>query len=239
MEALETAFAEGAGRALAQVVDGPLLQFSEAFECAHCARPFEEPQTRLFSFNNPFGACPTCHGFGNLIEVDQELVVPDVVQDPGRRRHRALEQAPLPRAVTPSCSASPAAAASRWTCPGRELSEDHRRCILEGDEEFQGVVGFFRWLETKKYKVQVRVFLSRYRGYRSCPDCRGRRLRREALQVKVGGLDIGRGLRAVAARGAEFLGRWRSTSGRRASPRPSAPSWSGGCASWPTSASTT
>jgi len=188
-EALATAFAEGMGRALVKVVGGPLLQFSEAFECARCAHAFEEPQPRLFSFNNPFGACPTCHGFGNIIEVDQGLVVPDptktlaggAVEPWSRPRYRALvaemkrfarrQGIPLDRA---------------WS----DLTEEHRRAILEGDEEFQGVIGFFRWLETRKYKVHVRVFLSRYRGYQPCPACRGRRLRPDALHVRVGGLDI-------------------------------------------------
>ena len=189
VEALETAFAEGAGRALAQVVEGPRLQFSEAFECAHCARPFEEPQSRLFSFNNPFGACPTCHGFGNLVELDQELVVPDTSKTladgaiaPWNKPHYRALHAELQRFARRRRIPLDVA----WA----QLSPDHRRAVLEGDEDFQGVVGFFRWLETRKYKVQVRVFLSRYRGYRTCPDCNGARLRREALQVKVGGLSL-------------------------------------------------
>jgi excinuclease ABC subunit A len=189
VEALETALAEGMGHALAQVVDGPRLRFSEAFECAHCAAAFEEPQGRLFSFNNPFGACPTCHGFGNLVELDQELVVPDAKKTLAegaiapwdkphyRGLHAELQRFARRRRIPVNV-------------PWSELSEDHRRAVLEGDEDFQGVVGFFRWLETRKYKVQVRVFLSRYRGYRSCPDCQGARLRREALQVKVGGLNL-------------------------------------------------
>jgi excinuclease ABC subunit A len=189
VEALETGFVEGMGRTLAQVVDGPRLQFSEAFECAHCSRPFEEPQTRLFSFNNPFGACPTCHGFGNLVELDQELVVPDVSKTlaegaiaPWNKPHYRALHAELQRFARRR--------RIPLDVPWSRLSEDHRRCVLEGDEDFQGVVGFFRWLETRKYKVQVRVFLSRYRGYRSCPDCQGARLRREALQVKVGGRSL-------------------------------------------------
>jgi excinuclease ABC subunit A len=189
VEALETAFAEGLGRGLAQVVGGPRLQFSEAFECAHCARPFEEPQGRLFSFNNPFGACPTCHGFGNLVELDQELVVPDPKKTlaegaiaPWNKPHYRGLHAELQRFARRRRIPMEVA----WS----DLSEDHRRAVLEGDEDFQGVVGFFRWLETRKYKVQVRVFLSRYRGYRSCPDCHGARLRREALQVKLGGLSL-------------------------------------------------
>jgi excinuclease ABC subunit A len=205
-EAVATAFAEGMGRALVKVVGGPLLEFSEAFECARCGQAFEEPQPRLFSFNNPFGACPTCHGFGNLIEVDQELVVPDpsktlaegAVEPWNRPRYRAV-------------AAEMKRFARRHGIPldlaWSDLTEEHRRLVLEGDEEFQGVIGFFRWLETRKYKVQVRVFLSRYRGYQVCPDCGGRRLRREALQVQVGGLDIDAVCALSVREAREFLAR--------------------------------
>ena len=188
-EAVATAFAEGLGRALVKVVGGPLLEFSEAFECARCGQAFEEPQPRLFSFNNPFGACPACHGFGNLIEIDQELVVPD----PARTlAGGAIEpwSRPRYRAVVAEMKRFARRHGVPVDVPWSDLPEEHRRLVLEGDEEFQGVIGFFRGLETKKYKVQVRVFLSRYRGYQVCPDCAGRRLRREALNVRVGGLDI-------------------------------------------------
>jgi excinuclease ABC subunit A len=188
-DSLETAFAEGVGQALAQVVDGPRLRFSEGFDCARCARPFEEPQPRLFSFNNPYGACATCHGFGNLIEIDQDLVIPD--------KERSLAQGavepwnkPHYRGLLAELKRFARRRAIPMDVPWSRLAEEHRRLVLEGDEEFHGVVGFFRWLETKKYKVQVRVFLSRYRGYQLCPACRGARLRPEALQVKVGGKSI-------------------------------------------------
>ena len=188
-EAVDTAFAEGMGRALVKVAGGPLLRFSEAFACARCGTDFEEPQPRLFSFNNPFGACPTCHGFGNLIEVEHDLVVPDpsktlaggAIEPWNRPRFKAVV-AELKRFARRRGIPLDVA----WS----DLPEEDRRLVLEGDEEFQGVIGFFRWLETRKYKVQVRVFLSRYRGYQVCPDCAGRRLRREALHVRVGGLDI-------------------------------------------------
>jgi excinuclease ABC subunit A len=188
-DSLETAFAEGAGSAVVQVAGGPRLRFSEGFECARCARGFEPPQPRLFSFNNPHGACATCHGFGNLIEIDQALVVPDKTRslaggaiEPWNKPHYKGLLAELKRMARRHGIPMDVA----WS----ELAEEHRRLVLEGDEEFQGVVGFFRWLEGKKYKVQVRVFLSRYRGYQICPHCGGCRLRPEALWVKVGGLSI-------------------------------------------------
>jgi excinuclease ABC subunit A len=188
-EAVEMAFAEGSGLAEARVLGGPLLRFSERFECAHCSRRFEEPQPRLFSFNNPFGACSTCHGFGNLIEIDENLVVPDKTRplsggaiEPWNRPHYRPILADLER----FCRRRGISMDRAWT----DLPEEHRRAVLEGDEEFRGVVGFFRWLETKKYKVQVRVFLSRYRGYEVCHACGGSRLRSEALIPTVGGLNI-------------------------------------------------
>ena len=175
-DSVETAFAEGAGSAVVHVVGGPRLRFSERFECARCSRPFEQPQPRLFSFNNPHGACATCHGFGNLIEIDQDLVVPhktrslaDGAIEPWNKPHYKGLLDELRRFAKRH--------AIPMDTPWAELDEQQRRLVLEGDEEFQGVVGFFRWLEGKKYKVQVRVFLSRYRGYQTCPACGGRRLR--------------------------------------------------------------
>ena len=189
VDSLETALAEGGGRAFVRVAGGPELRFSEGFDCARCGRGFEEPQPRLFSFNNPYGACPTCHGFGNLIEVDQDLVIPDKelslskgAVEPWNKPHYKAAQAELRRFARRRGVSMDTA----W----KDLPEEHRRLVLEGDEEFQGVVGFFRWLETKKYKVQVRVFLGRYRGYQVCPACHGARLRPEALGVRVGGRGI-------------------------------------------------
>jgi excinuclease ABC subunit A len=186
---LETAFAESGGSARVAVAGGPVLSFSDRFECARCSRPFEEPQPRLFSFNSPFGACPTCHGFGNLVELDVDLLVPD--------KRKSLGQGAIEPWNRPHCRGL--LTEMRRMCRRRgipldvaweDLGEDQRRLVLEGDEDFQGVVGFFRWLETKKYKVQVRVFLSRYRGYQNCPTCKGARLRHEALQVKVAGMSL-------------------------------------------------
>jgi excinuclease ABC subunit A len=188
-DAIETCFAEGGGAARVKVPHGPELRFSEGFECARCGRDFERPEPRLYSFNNPYGACPACHGFGNLIEVDLDLVVPDktkslvegAIEPWNKPQHRAL-LAELKRFARRHDVPT--------DVPWQGLSEDHRRLILEGDEEFSGVLGFFRWLEAKKYKVQVRVLLSRYRGYQICPSCNGTRLRPEALQTRLGDLNI-------------------------------------------------
>jgi excinuclease ABC subunit A len=143
----------------------------------------------LFSFNNPFGACPTCHGFGNIIELDMALVVPDPslsinqgAIEPWSKPHYRAQLAELKRAARKS--------GIRLDVPWKDLSDDERRFVVEGDGDYEGIRGFFRWLERKKYKVHVRVFLSRYRGYLACPDCGGARLRREARNVRVGGRTV-------------------------------------------------
>ncbi len=195
-DSIETSYREGGGAAWAQTVqsagdDAPhTFVFSERFECRTCGIAYEDPQPRLFSFNNPFGACPTCHGFGNVIELDMDLVVPDPTKsiaqgavEPWSKPHYRAQLAELKRAVKKH--------KVRLDVPWKDLSDEERRFVVEGDGgDYEGVRGFFRWLERKKYKVHVRVFLSRYRGYLTCPDCGGARLRREARAVRVGGRTI-------------------------------------------------
>ena len=189
VDSLETAFAEGGGHAEVQVVGGGRRRFSERFQCTGCARAFPEPQPRLFSFNNPYGACSTCHGFGNLIEIDLDLVIPSKEKslaegavEPWSKPHYRRLQEDLRRFARRR--------AIPWEQPWSAFDEPQRRLVLEGDEDFPGILGFFRGLEGKKYKVQVRVFLSRYRGYQECPACHGARLREDALRVRVGGLRL-------------------------------------------------
>jgi excinuclease ABC subunit A len=194
-DSIETAYHEGAGAAFAIEVDAEgrlarTLRFSERFECRECGIPYEVPQPRLFSFNNPFGACPTCHGFGNIVELDLDLVVPDPTKsinqnaiEPWSKPHYRGHLALLKRAAK--------AGGVRLDVPWKDLTDAERAWVVDGDgAEFTGIRGFFRWLERKKYKVHVRVFLSRYRGYLTCGDCGGTRLRREARDVRVGGETI-------------------------------------------------
>jgi excinuclease ABC subunit A len=200
-DSIETAYQEGGGAAWALEAPSseaggtaapPVHVFSERFECRRCHITYEDPQPRLFSFNNPFGACPTCHGFGNVIELDLDLVVPDAAKsinqgaiEPWSKPHYRSHLAELKRTAK--------VRGLRLDVPWRDLSDDDRHFIVEGDgEDYEGIRGFFRWLERKKYKVHVRVFLSRYRGYLTCPDCSGTRLRREARDVRVGDLTIDR-----------------------------------------------
>jgi len=191
-DSIETSYREGGGAAFAVALDGTApgrLEFSERFECRSCGIGYETPQPRLFSFNNPFGACPTCHGFGNIIELDMNLVVPDQAKsiaqgaiEPWSKPHYRTQLAELKRAARKDNV--------RLEVPWSDLTDEERRFVVDGDGEFEGVRGFFRWLERKKYKVHVRVFLSRYRGYLACPDCGGARLRREARNVRIGGQTI-------------------------------------------------
>ncbi len=194
IDSIETSFHEGEGSAFAVEVDESGAEvrthrFSERFECRNCGIVYEIPQPRLFSFNNPFGACPTCHGFGNVIELDMALVVPDPSKtlnegaiEPWTKPHYRSCLAQLKRAAR--------GGAVRLDVPWRELTADEQKFVVDGDDEFEGVRGFFRRLERKKYKVHVRVFLSRYRGYLTCQECGGTRLRREARDVHVGGRTI-------------------------------------------------
>ncbi len=194
-DSIETSFREGDGAAFAIEVDqagAPTAthRFSERFECRRCGVAYEAPQPRLFSFNNPFGACPTCHGFGNTIELDMDLVVPDAAKsidtgaiEPWTKPHYRSCLAELKR-VAKSAGVSLDVS---WS----DLPDDQRRFVIEGGGgDYDGIQGFFRRLERKKYKVHVRVFLSRYRGYLTCRDCGGTRLRREARDVRVGGETI-------------------------------------------------
>jgi excinuclease ABC subunit A len=196
-DSIETAYVEGGGAAFAIQLPAEgdaadavhVHRFSERFECRACNIQYELPQPRLFSFNNPFGACPLCHGFGNIIELDMALVVPDPSKsiqqnavEPWSKPHYRTQLVELKRA---------ARGRVRLDVPWMDLTDDEKRFVIDGDgASFEGVKGFFRWLERKKYKVHVRVFLSRYRGYLTCPECSGARLRREARDVQVGGRTI-------------------------------------------------
>ncbi len=189
-DSIETAYAEGDGAAFAVELPDRMHVFSERFECRACGIAYEDPQPRLFSFNNPYGACATCHGFGNIIEIDLDLVVPDPSKSINQN---AIE--PWSKPHYRSCLATLKRAARRrgvrLDVPWTSLTADERAFVVDGDgEEYEGIRGFFRWLDRKKYKVHVRVFLSRYRGYLTCPDCGGTRLRPEARDVRVGGRTI-------------------------------------------------
>jgi excinuclease ABC subunit A len=187
VDSLEICFSEGHGSAVIEVPgETPVrLNFSEKFECKYDGSLYAEPEPRLFSFNNPYGACPTCQGFGNTIGLDINLVIPNpalslnegAIEPWTKPQHEwAMEE--LRRFATEQ--------AIPLDVPFRDLPAAARRAIVEGQGKWAGVRGFFTWLETKKYKLHVRVFLAKYRGYTRCPDCHGGRLRQEARDVRVG-----------------------------------------------------
>jgi excinuclease ABC subunit A len=167
------------------------LIFNERFDCKKCGATYQEPEPRLFSFNNPYGACPRCQGFGNTIDFDLDRVVPDKSKS---LADGAIEPWTKPRYRQLSMDMRTYARDKGipLDVPFRQLSAWQRDAMIEGDRkaDFPGVKGFFGWLERKKYKLHVRVFLSRYRGYALCPDCHGTRLRAEARAVKIAGRSI-------------------------------------------------
>jgi excinuclease ABC subunit A len=165
------------------------LRFSQRFECKVCNIRYEEPEPRLFSFNNPYGACPRCQGFGNTIDFDLDLVIPDqsLTLNQG-----AIEPWTKPkyRSLLGDLKRFARETGIPMDVPWSELDREHRELIIAGEGRFLGVRGFFNYLERKKYKLHVRVFLSRYRGYSVCSACNGARLRMEARQVKINGKNI-------------------------------------------------
>jgi excinuclease ABC subunit A len=180
-------------------------RFSSAFECANCHRPGRDPEPRLFSFNNPFGACPRCQGFGNTVDFDLNLVIPDKglslndgAIDPWNR--------PKYRPWFTDLKKQADALGIPLNVPWRELPEAARELVLRGKGSFEGVYGFFAQMERKKYKLHVRVMLSKYRGYAECPDCRGQRLRAEARAVRLNGLNICQSTALTIAKAKEFFG---------------------------------
>lgn len=218
-DSIEICYREGHGEAVLEFAtgepagSGERLVFNERFECKKCGSVYQEAEPRLFSFNSPYGACPRCQGFGNTIDFDLDLVIPDkskslnegAIQPWSKPRYRQI-QMELRRFAR--------AMGIPLDVPFRQLSAHHRELVLQGDPDtgFPGVKGFFAWLERKKYKLHVRVFLSRYRGYATCPECRGTRLREEARAVKIAGRPITHVCQMSVTQAREFFGNIELTS---------------------------
>jgi len=209
VDAAEIAYREG-GEVIFEEVprdeaeQRPRYRFSGAYECKSCHRPGKEPEPRLFSFNNPFGACPRCQGFGNTVDFDMNLVIPDKglslnqgAIDPWNR--------PKYRTWFTDLKKQSAELGIPMDVPWRDLPEAAREIVLRGKESFEGVFGFFAQMERKKYKLHVRVMLSKYRGYAECPDCRGQRLRAEARSVRIDGKNICQATALTIAQAKEFF----------------------------------
>jgi excinuclease ABC subunit A len=194
LDSIETAFARGLGRCRVIVEGGgPELTFYRGRRCPGCGTDYADPDPRLFRYNSPLGACPTCEGYGSVVDLDPSRIVPDPSKTllegaiapwntPSYEAHRQDLLDLAPRLGLPV------------DVPFSGLSPAQVELIYEGAPKhgFSGLRKFFRRLESKSYKMHVRVFLSRWRGYHTCPDCQGARLRPEALAVLVGGLDIAR-----------------------------------------------
>jgi excinuclease ABC subunit A len=185
-DSVQTAFYEGKNECLILIND-EISRFSNRFEADGIT--FEDPNVHTFSFNNPVGACPTCEGFGKVIGIDEDLVIPNktmsVYEDAivcwkGEKMQEWKNQLIF--------------SADKFDFPIHrpyyELSDEQKLLLWTGNKHFEGLNAFFKYLESKQYKIQYRVMLSRYRGKTTCPDCRGTRLKKEAGYVKVAGKNI-------------------------------------------------
>jgi excinuclease ABC subunit A len=198
-ESFEGAFAAGDGSCVAfiETSDGPTAiddrtwkhrTFSRSLRCETCGREFPDPEPQLFDFNRPLGACPECEGFGNIVATDMDRVVPDRTKS---IRDGAI--APWKTSAYEHELQELMALAADYDLPVEvpfsELDERQLKIIQDGvpERNFGGLTGFFRWLDRHKYKMHLRVFLSRWRTYYPCPACGGARLRPEALAVHVAG----------------------------------------------------
>ncbi|MGA2531849.1 MAG: excinuclease ABC subunit UvrA [Candidatus Aminicenantales bacterium] len=203
-DSLEMALKKGGGRALVRTEDGRQFPFSDKLECKACGVAYDEPFPNLFSFNSPQGACPQCHGFGDLAVIDEDKVIPD--------QTKTLEQGavepwtkPLSKGMQRELLAEARRRRIPTNVPFKDLKKEHQRFVLDGGDGYPGVKGFFDWLQAKKYKVQVRVLLSRYRKYVACSACGKTRLNPQALGVRIKGLTIGDCVRMTVREASDFF----------------------------------
>jgi len=192
ISSLSTAFDAGDGEVRVLLAGEPLASaraFRRGLSCNACSRSFADPVPALFSFNSPRGACETCQGFGRIVGIDAARVIPDA-RKTLRERPIAPFNSPSYESAYDDLKAASRRLKLRWDVPWNELTQRERDAVWKGSGDWYGVEGLFKYLEKKRYKVHVRVLLSRYRGYSTCPACRGARLRPEALAVTVGGKTI-------------------------------------------------
>lgn len=188
-EAIQSGFNAGSGKVEVIGEDGKQMTFNRSYSCNRCGKTFSEPEPLLFSFNSPLGACPTCQGFGRVIGIAWEKVIPDP--------KKTLKEKPFAPWNTPAYEDLyeylwKACRRHRIPIhkPFEELQSHHKEILLNGKDEFIGLKGFFDWMEGKRYKVHYRVFLSKYRAYAPCPACHHTRLKEEALYVRLAGKNI-------------------------------------------------
>lgn len=190
IDSVEQAFRFGGGRLDIWIPPKRRMTFSKELACHRCNRTYSPALPNLFSFNSPIGACETCRGFGRIIDVDLDLVVPDPTLSieqgaikpwGGPEDHRFEFEDLLGFCKKENIPTN---------IPFNRLSEKQRDAVVKGTPNYYGIRGFFKWLETKTYKMPVRVFLSRYRSYAVCPDCNGARFKKETLLYLLGGMTI-------------------------------------------------
>jgi excinuclease ABC subunit A len=190
LDSLEAAFRFGGGRTDVWIDGGRRQRFSSHLHCAHCNIDYHTPLPNLFSFNSPIGACDTCRGFGRVIDIDLDLIIPDPSRSlaqgaikpwgtarDGRMEYSDLEDFCRRRRIS-------------MHKPFEQLTSRQQGQIIDGTDDYYGIRGFFQWLETKTYKMHVRVYLSRFRSYDICPACNGTRFKPESLLYHIEGHTI-------------------------------------------------
>ncbi len=204
-EAVAAAYAVGDGEFVLVPEQGERATFRDAFACDGCGRVFRAPDPALFSFNSPLGACPTCQGFGRVALLDYQRVVPDSQRSLAEGAIAPF-QTPMGKSMQEDLVRACRRLAIPLDLPFAELREEQREQVLEGDEEaggdWYGVRGFFDWLDGRRYKVQARVLIARYRRFDRCPECRGMRLCPDALCVWLGGSTTAGGRPSLTTAGA-------------------------------------
>ena len=188
VDSLETAFRQGLGRASIKVRGGKEQFFSERFE--RDGMEFVEPTPQMFSFNNPFGACSQCEGFGRVAGIDENLVIPDHEKS---IRNNAIAPFNSPKFSQHLRDLIRVAARERWPIdvPYRELPKEVKRALWNGKDEYIGIHAFFYQVRSQNYKVHMRVLYARYRGYSRCSECEGYRIRKDAQYIRVGDMHLG------------------------------------------------
>ncbi len=209
-DSIETVFRIGEGTlSVINSETSEIKNFSTKFEC--CGIEYEEPTPQFFSFNNPLGACPVCQGFGRVIGYDEELIIPNPklsILEGAIAPWRTQKFSKFNRELIRKAKNK----GIRVDIPYEKLPDLHKKYIWKGFDGFIGINGFFEILEKKTYKMHIRVLLSKYRGYTTCEACKGTRLRREALQVKIAGESIADLVKMTIEEAKDFFDKLKLTS---------------------------
>jgi excinuclease ABC subunit A len=217
VDSLEQAFQFGGGRLDAWIPPARHLAFTNRLECPTCEITYRNPFPNLFSFNSPVGACETCRGFGKTIQIDLNLIIPNPSLSLEQGAIKPFGGIKEGRFEFKDLKAFCRSRKIPMDVPFKDLAESHQKAILEGSKDYYGIKGFFNWLESRTYKMHVRVYLSRYRSTVTCPDCHGTRFKPETLLYRVGGTTIGELYSMSVGRAAAFFSSLRVSSEDKAS----------------------